>query len=58
MKTIMVAKQKGGVGATTLARELGVAASTVRHHIDNARAKLDASSRAEAVALLAVSGEI
>lgn len=28
MKTIMVAKQKGGVGATTLARELGVAAAT------------------------------
>ena len=27
MKTIMVAKQKGGVGATTLARELGVAAA-------------------------------
>lgn len=26
MKTIMVAKQKGGVGATTIARELGVAA--------------------------------
>ncbi|BCW88631.1 HTH-type quorum sensing-dependent transcriptional regulator RpaR [Alphaproteobacteria bacterium SO-S41] len=41
-----------------IARTLGVAASTVRHHIDNARAKLDASSRAEAVALLAVSGEI
>lgn len=27
MRTIMVAKQKGGVGATTLARELGVAAA-------------------------------
>ena len=28
MKTIMVAKQKGGVGATTLVRELGVAAAS------------------------------
>lgn len=27
MRTVMVAKQKGGVGATTLARELGVAAA-------------------------------
>src|SRR5215212_5133501 len=27
MKAVMVAKQKGGVGATTLARELGVAAA-------------------------------
>ena len=27
MKIVMVAKQKGGVGATTLARELGVAAA-------------------------------
>lgn len=27
MRTLMVAKQKGGVGATTLARELGVAAA-------------------------------
>ena len=28
MRVVMVAKQKGGVGATTLARELGVAAAT------------------------------
>lgn len=41
-----------------IARTLGVAPSTVRHHVDNARAKLDAATRAEAVALLAVSGEI
>jgi chromosome partitioning protein len=27
MRTVMVAKQKGGVGATTLAREIGVAAA-------------------------------
>ena len=27
MRVVMVAKQKGGVGATTLARELGVAAA-------------------------------
>jgi cellulose biosynthesis protein BcsQ len=27
MKVLMVAKQKGGVGATTVARELGVAAA-------------------------------
>jgi chromosome partitioning protein len=27
MKVVMVAKQKGGVGATTLAREIGVAAA-------------------------------
>jgi len=28
MRTVMIAKQKGGVGATTLARELGVVAAT------------------------------
>lgn len=33
MKTLMVAKQKGGVGATTLARELGVAAATAGQRV-------------------------
>ena len=33
MKTIMVAKQKGGVGATTLARELGVAAASAGKNV-------------------------
>ncbi len=41
-----------------IARTLGVASSTIRHHVDNARTKLGAATRAEAVALLAVSGEI
>ena len=39
-----------------IAQLLGVAPSTVRHHLDNAREKLDAASRAEAVALLALAG--
>jgi chromosome partitioning protein len=33
MRTIMVAKQKGGVGATTLARELGVAAAAAGQRV-------------------------
>jgi DNA-binding CsgD family transcriptional regulator len=41
-----------------IAAALGISPATVRHHIDNVRAKLGAASRAEAVALLAVSGEI
>ncbi|MFO1237321.1 MAG: helix-turn-helix transcriptional regulator [Alphaproteobacteria bacterium] len=41
-----------------IAAALGLAASTVRHHVDNARDKLGAASRAEAAALLAVSGGI
>ena len=39
-----------------IAQLLGVAPSTVRHHLDNAREKLGAASRAEAVALLALAG--
>lgn len=41
-----------------IAARLGISAATVRHHIDNVREKLDAASRAEAVALLAIAGEI
>lgn len=41
-----------------IARTLGVAPSTVRHHADNAREKLGAASRAEAVALLSASGSL
>jgi len=41
-----------------IAVHLGISPATVRHHIDNVRDKLGAASRAEAVALLAVSGEI
>lgn len=41
-----------------IAVALGLAASTVRHHVDNARDKLGAASRAEAAALLAISGGI
>ncbi len=37
---------------------LTMSPATVRHHLDNVRTKLGAASRAEAVALLAVSGEI
>jgi chromosome partitioning protein len=33
MRTIMVGKQKGGVGASTLARELGVAAASARQRV-------------------------
>jgi chromosome partitioning protein len=33
MRTVMVAKQKGGVGATTLARELGVAAAAAGQRV-------------------------
>jgi chromosome partitioning protein len=33
MRTIMVAKQKGGVGASTLARELGVAAASAKQRV-------------------------
>src|SRR3954452_8274017 len=33
MQTIMVAKQKGGVGASTLARELGVAAASAKQRV-------------------------
>jgi chromosome partitioning protein len=33
MKTIMVGKQKGGVGASTLARELGVAAASAKQRV-------------------------
>jgi len=33
MRTLMVAKQKGGVGATTLARELGVAAAAAGQRV-------------------------
>ncbi len=33
MRTVMVAKQKGGVGATTLARELGVAAAAASKRV-------------------------
>lgn len=41
-----------------IAAALGIAASTVRHHVDNVRAKVGAATRAEAVALLAQYGEI
>jgi DNA-binding CsgD family transcriptional regulator len=41
-----------------IADRLGISPATVRHHVDNVRDKLGAASRAEAVALLAVSGEI
>jgi chromosome partitioning protein len=33
MRTIMVGKQKGGVGASTLARELGVAAASAKQRV-------------------------
>jgi chromosome partitioning protein len=33
MRTIMVGKQKGGVGASTLARELGVAAAIAKQRV-------------------------
>lgn len=33
MKTIMIAKQKGGVGATTVSRELGVAAAAAGQRV-------------------------
>ena len=33
MRTVMVAKQKGGVGATTLAREVGVAAAAAGQRV-------------------------
>jgi chromosome partitioning protein len=33
MRTIMVGKQKGGVGASTLARELGVAAAAAKQRV-------------------------
>ena len=41
-----------------IAARLGIAPATVRHHVDNVREKLNAASRAEAVALLAIAGEI
>ncbi len=41
-----------------IAAALGIAPSTVRHHVDNVRAKLGAATRAEAIALLAQFGEI
>lgn len=41
-----------------IAAALGIAPSTVRHHVDNVRSKLGATTRAEAVAFLAQIGEI
>lgn len=41
-----------------IAARLALSPATVRHHVDNVREKLGAASRAEAVALLAISGEI
>ena len=47
-----------GLTDDAIGRQLGLSGATVRHHVDNVRDKLGAASRAEAVALLAVSGEI
>ena len=41
-----------------IAARLGIAPGTVRHHVDKVREKLNAASRTEAVALLAIAGEI
>lgn len=41
-----------------IAGALRLSPSTVRHHLDNVREKLGATTRAEAIALLAQSGEI
>ncbi len=47
-----------GLTDDEIGRQLGLSGATIRHHVDNVRDKLSAASRAEAVALLAVSGEI
>lgn len=47
-----------GLTDDAIGRQLGLSGATVRHHVDNVRDKLGAASRAEAVALLAGSGEI
>lgn len=41
-----------------IAARLGISPATARHHVDNVRQKTGASSRAEAVARLAIAGEI
>jgi two-component system, NarL family, nitrate/nitrite response regulator NarL len=41
-----------------IAGALRLSPATVRHHLDNVRDKLGATTRAEAIALLAQSGEI
>jgi len=47
-----------GCSNTDIALELGIGVGTIRTHVENARAKLEARTRAQAVALAIKRGEI